>query len=565
MASPLGIIPSVGPENFKYGDQNQASIFSSKHIIRKTSNPETSPLSFGEPKIIHKNDVYDISTSNIITQLEKVPSMSLKWSDFAYCRDYGVYPNNRLVICRRFPAPVLDDLTGSGLPEPMTTLVSWMGEDVDLLNFSFGEKWGDAEATFTNILNGVGKDIGLEKGSGIKLGNELSEGGNLAPLPGATEILQRNILQRLGIVSDGGAEIVPSGTPNLIKEAKQRKLVPDDSAGSGLTGKFTVAVKCAWEQKFISGVDPTFIYYDILRTVLSFGGSDAVFYLGKKSNLKGLENVLNRFTENPASVIRGIVEAIKDEVLKLVERISKVITNVKAGLKEAPPEKGIVRTVIDVFRTPNNQQPDGSDATNVLSSVVSFIGSVIKTFTDTLIKKYKVQLIGVVSALTGLPSTPWHVTIGNPLRPILVSGDMLCNDVTVNLGKQLSFNDLPSYIECTFTLTSARELGIDEIFEKLTNGGLRISEDADSYWNKENSTTGTQSNTPTGSQGATNITDNKDESVETPPASDGQSKTGNVNAGNAVNPDAISINTTTIPPFVAAPPVPSFGFPGTIT
>jgi hypothetical protein len=529
MASPLGIIPSVGPENFKYGDQNQASIFSSRHIIRKTSSPETSPLSFREPEIIHKNDVYDISTANIIEKLGRIDAMKLKWSDFAYCRDYGVYPNNRLVICRRFPNPVLDDLTGSGLPEPMTTLVSWMGEDVDLLNFNFGEVWTEAEASFTKILDNAGDDIGLCK-IGIKLGTDVfAKGGNILPLPGATEILQRKILESIGIVGEGGGEILPSGTPNLIKEAKQRKLVADGSAGSGLKGKFTVTVKCAWEQKFISGVDPTFIYYDILRTVLSFGGSDAVFYLGKKSNLGGLGDVLNNMLTNPAAIITKVINALTESILTLSQTILDTISSVRAGLEKNKESDG------------GNPAPETDPQSQILGALGD-VANIVKTFSDTLIQKYKVVILGVVSALTGLPSTPWHVTIGNPLRPILVSGDMLCGDVTVNLGKQLSFNDLPSYIECNFTLTSARELGIDEIFEKLSNGGLRISEDAPSYWNKENPTNGTQSNTPTGSQGATNETDTKDPSVSPPTASEGQSKTGNVNAGNVVNPDANSTN-----------------------
>ena len=51
---------------------------------------------------------------------------------------------------------------------------------------------------------------------------------------------------------------------------------------------------------------------------------------------------------------------------------------------------------------------------------------------------------------------------------------MICERVSVSLGPSLSFNDLPSTIECEFTLESARSLGINEIFTKLSSGHLRV-------------------------------------------------------------------------------------------
>ena len=122
---------------------------------------------------------------------------------------------------------------------------------------------------------------------------------------------------------------------------------------------------------------------------------------------------------------------------------------------------------------------------NPLDGVQSILKDVATTLTSTIAKKYKIPLMGIVTSLTGLSSTPWHITIGNPIRPIFSSGDMLCKDVKVNLGSQLSFNDLPSYIECEFTLESARNLGADEIFEKLSAGSLRVSEQAPSFYNSD--------------------------------------------------------------------------------
>jgi hypothetical protein len=572
--SPLGLIPAIETGNFKYGSEQsgQSSIFSSKHIIRKNEarkgfNPfGQNPLEFGAPNTLHNNDVYNISTSNIIEKLNDIPSMRLKWSDFAYCRDYGVYPNNRLIICRRFNNPVLDDLTFYGLDttektaiEPISTLITWFDDQSEVLTFDFGEKWIDAEASFTEILNQVGNDIGLGKaGPGIKLGDQVAGGLQAVPFPGASEILQRRILKSLGIIDEtsSSSEIIPSGTPNLIKQARQRELVKDGTPGSSLTGKFKVTVKCAWEQKFISGVDPTFIYYDILRTILSFGGSDAVFYLGKKSNLGKLDQFFqNYIKEGPIEQIKKVLTALKIQVEKAVETIKTTINNIKEGLE---------KTIKEAENPPSSENKEENDKENqdaankekateadanlgVIGQTLNLVKNFIQSFVDTLIKKYRVAILGVVSALTGLPSTPWHVTIGNPLRPILSSGDMECSDVNIKLGPQLSFNDLPSYIECSFTLTSARNLGIDEIFEKLSNSGLRVSEEAPSFWNTEASSNTVYSIDPTTGVAATQSgtqssgqTVFSDFSENVSAALGTQSKVGSENQGTSVNPDANS-------------------------
>lgn len=559
--SPLGLI-EPGTTNHDYKSGN--SIFSSKHrfISYNNSQISESPLSFGTPNEIHSlneegKGVYDIKTSNIIERLKDIPSMALKWSDFAYCRDYGVYPNNRLIVCRRFNEPVLDDLTFYGLNssgntaiQPITTLISWYDDKKEVIEFSFSEQWVDAETSFTNLLNNAGDDIGLGK-IGIKLGDDISKGLNIVPLPGATEKFQRQILERLGIVSQGGSEIIPSGTPNLIKEAKQRKLISDKQSGSGLTGKFNIKVSCSWEQKFISGVDPTFVYYDILRTVLTFGGSEAVFYLGKRSNLGGLGKFFQDFIKDGSiAQIGKIIDSIQESVKKIAKRIGEVFEGLinqasSAGMSSEDKEK----EQDDVQKKADEQAKKASEKEkDLLTRGLNELTNIIESFADTLIKKYRVIILGIVSSLTGLPSTPWHVTIGNPLRPIFSSGDMECSSVTVKLGSQLSFNDLPSYIECEFTLSSARNLGTDEIFEKLSNTGIRVvneginttsTDGINSFWSQEIEVF--QKDVISASQ--SRPTDFTAPGVLEGSQSD-TTKVGNVDSGTSVNPDANSENTT---------------------
>jgi hypothetical protein len=554
-SSPLGLIQEAA---FTYNGEN--SQFSNRNYLRKnlgrTNTTDSSagqtplspnPLSFGSPSEIHNDEVYDIRTTNIIEKLNEYPSMRLKWADFAYCRDYGVYPNNRLIVCRRFPQPIIDDLTFAGSDtssngaeygsEPISTLISWFDDSKNILEFSFGEEWTEAGVNFKDLLNDVGKDFSLT--GGLSLGDVLNKAANVIPLPGSTEGLQRIILEKLGFIEPGNADIIPSGTPNLIKQSKQRSLIAEDQPGSGLKGKFTVNVKCAWEQKFISGVDPTFVYYDILQTILAFGGSAAVFYLGKRSNLGKLDSKLQKLLKPGGAIelVNEIATAFKEAFDKLKDEISKQVSLLIDSSTQTPK---------DDSKTPEQQQQQERD--NQVSAAQSAVTKILDTFVQTIVKKYRVQAIGIVTSLTGLPSTPWHVTLGNPLRPIFSSGDMLCEDVNVNLGPQLSFNDLPSYIEVDFKLTSARNLGIDEIMEKLSCGGIRILREEPTFWNTIGNGTFSTAEPITTSTASSATQDNKEEdssqNITATQSSNDQSKVGNENStgtasttGQVVNPD----------------------------
>ena len=553
-SSPLGLILEG---DFSYGDGGN-SRFSTKNTLNKTSANSKSglvqhPLTLQSPDTVHVDEVYDIGTFNIIRQLENYPTMKLKWADFAYCRDYGVYPNNRLVVCRRFDHPMIDDLTFSGkdgASEPISTLITWMPESTEILSFNFGESWVEAQASFKDLLNDVGDDMGLGK-INFKLGDALSAGMNLVSLPGFTQGLQRAILGEAGLIDKSSVDIIPSGTPNLIKESMQRKLIKDDSAGSGLVGKFSVVVKCAWEQKFISGVDPTLIYYDILQTILAFGGSQAVFYLGKRSNLGGLGAALEDFLKpgGATRLIKKVVESFAAALSALTKEINELVGKFfDSNYGEKDSGGG------GSEKTPDQIEADEkANRDKTINDAQGQVTTIIKGFADTIIKKYRIQALGVVTTLTGLPSTPWHITIGNPLRPIFSSGDMLTQDVKVNLGAQLSFNDLPSYIECEFTLASARNLGIDEIIEKLSCSGIRISNEHPTFWNTqpdpgENQPSGPTPSTPAAGATPSTPTDNKQEdelqNVAATQSTSEQSKVGNENStgtasttGQQVNPD----------------------------
>ena len=428
-------------------------------------------------RAIHSDDIYDTSISNIIKQTSEAfyvkkdsgkyksfnPTsggevfypLLLKAADFAYLKNVGVYPNNRLIVCRRYDTPVGDDPLQIA-QNPNATLISWIPEGEDFVNLTVGEEWTQAKASFTDLFNEMGSDImsksfkDANKGTG--LGDMIGGGLGALPLPGFTEILQRRIFQK--IMGDETFQVkIPSGTPNLIKEAKQRKLIGYDEEGSSLKGRISIKVKCEWEQKFISGIDPTNVWLDILALVLRFGSSPSVFYIGSNKHTKAIEDYVYRLSNDPMSTIS-----------ELIKEITSSLKEVAQGLRDTADK--LKKAASDIISDPTKVFDVGEELKQKLKSGIDLV---IKG----VVEKYKVRFIGVMKALTGDSSTPWHITVGNPLRPTFCSGDMLCEEVTITMGPNLAFNDLPSSIKAEFTLTNARNLGIQEIIKKFNTGQFR--------------------------------------------------------------------------------------------
>jgi hypothetical protein len=356
----------------------------------------------------------------------------------------------------------------------MSILITWRKPDEDFFDISFGEEWEDAKADFTEVLNNIGTDV-------LKLsplGGVAGAAFGGVPLPGFTEQLNRFVLEKIGIYEAGASsELLPAGNPNLIKMAKRRKTVNPAQAGSGLTCTASVKFICEYEQKFISGIDPTIVYMDILGNAARFGTSHHDSYgLSGKFGQK-----VKQWVDNPKSILDDILKGVKAGLTaasnEMKDQISKQyddqITEAKANETAASADTG--KPAPEETESQRLEKEKGKEVTNVqkllkpINDIINKLGNSVAA----TVRKYREEIYGIVNALSLSPSTPYHVTIGNPLRPVFCSGDMYTTSVTLTLGKTLAFNDLPSDIKMEFTLQNARPWGLAEIMAKFNTGHLR--------------------------------------------------------------------------------------------
>ena len=81
---------------------------------------------------------------------------------------------------------------------------------------------------------------------------------------------------------------------------------------------------------------------------------------------------------------------------------------------------------------------------------------------------------GMKSILIGAPVGNWHLTVGNPLNPIAVIGNLICEVVTFNFGQELGPDDFPDELEATVTLQHGMARDLDAIESMFNRGAGRI-------------------------------------------------------------------------------------------
>jgi hypothetical protein len=400
------------------------------------------------------NDVYDTSINSIIDYTSHFNSMKLIPADFAYLKNVGVYPNNRLIVARRYASPVYNDLT-IVTQSPVSTVVSWIPPEQDtFFDISFGEEWIDENSGFKDLLD--------------KLTHEFTNKavGDVLPVPipmgGFTVGFQAAVLQKLGVnISPSN---LPDGNANIIRSAKRRKVMED---GASLKCDISVKVIVEYEQKWINGVDPTIVFLDIINNALRFGTSYSQFLINGQLSGKLKEFFDDFRTGNWDAAIKLIVQAVIDAIDIVKDKILGFMTQAVDSTKQpsTTTTPGPLGGLTNPVQQAGNSQL-GDFLLGSLKKAATNIGSAI-------FSKYKHQLNAIIAGMTGESSVPWHLTLGNPKKPFFSSADMLCDEVKLSFGNTLSFNDLPSTIRMEFNLKNARPLGMQEIFDRFNIGGGR--------------------------------------------------------------------------------------------
>lgn len=367
-------------------------------------------------------------------------SIKLKYSDFAYLKKLGVYPSNRMIVARRFPVGVGDDLL-SYKNSPLSVVPSWIEDGKNFVDITFNEVWNPV--TSVDLAGSTGKGLEGWNFKSDKVKEFLDKGAGIFTLPGFTEWLQYYLFEKIEITDQKNLKLLPTGNPNIIRKAMTRPTFEPGAEFSGLNYTFTIDINNEYEIKYIDGVDPTLIYFDIISNLLSFGTSESQFQFD------------GRFSQKAREIIDNLSSGDFNTVMQqLGDLLGGLLTTTAA----------IAKTVKEFVLGTLNVDGKSQTPTEALLS--------------SQIKKYRIKFLGIINALTGSPSGIYHVTIGNPLRPLFASGDLVPEGpMKITLGSELGYNNLPTTIKFSCKLKNARPCGLQEIYKKFSPAPIRQAED----------------------------------------------------------------------------------------
>ena len=446
----------------------------------------------------------------------------LRTSDFIYLMDIGVYPINRMVILKRFGtnSPSYDlndhDLSRSAkMGQSTSTVVGWVKNDSDFFDFSFNEVW----KTQSKWLHEVIREI-IQQQFGTDIGS-------IFPLPGWGQGLMFKLMERFG-----GTGIQPMGNPNLLREGVTR-----ETDSTGLNSNLSFKLETVYEMKYVNGVDPSLVFHNTIQNLMNMGTSDMEFLFKNSATIRNIEkmandpninnlkallsdlvttavNMISEQITNLKSKLKAGKDAISKEIKTAAKNNAQDKTNIENQDKAVSAGKGkeidyvnsngetvkwkpdddyynkavkehdsrvkkekettAVQAITAKLSSAKNKILDWASTLDDAMGLSKMIKSGINSILSMTISRYKWPLLGAINQSTGSNNTPWHLTIGNPMSPILSMSNIKVSNVSVKLGSELLFNDLPKFIYVTINIEQARNLGKQEMLRMF---GVKFKRD----------------------------------------------------------------------------------------
>lgn len=402
-----------------------------------------------------------------------------KMQDFIYLKYYNQIPNNYLVTLRRYTRPCEDKMFGldfdasvsnalAGNPDgymALATACTYLGEKPgnklsDILKFDYGMNWEDKEAKVEVLKN---SDEGLAqqlRQNGVRGVQKVDDShmsattGRMAMRRNATSSIRQSMVFAASVQGKGigvgeaharmhsydgfefgaryGEEFY--GDVNVVNKVKMR------SRGLTFSNNFTLNFE--YSLKSLKCVNPRIAMMDILANFLILTGNYGNFW-GGATLFYGQHSIAPQYG-NPKYLREG----------KYGKYITSLWNDVKQGFEalsmNSDGTQGNALTALKNVLTGGIQDLIG----NLLGGSIGNAGTALAP----------------AALLSGNPSGFWHVTVGNPLDPIAMMGNMAVTKTSVQVSDVLGYDDFPTEIKFSVELEHARPRD-NAFIESMFNAG----------------------------------------------------------------------------------------------
>lgn len=425
----------------------------------------------------------DCSIQNLV-QLSKQPDSILgqaryKFSDFMYCRDVGKISNNHLITLRRFDHPVpdnifrgttIDDNASLSVKGDIGRLITWFGTDdnklEDIIKFKYKATWKELEA---KIQEKQSEESDPQRGVVGGLVNLFSPGYNNATAKGIAPNALALILGEDG--SRGFLSSAPyANNPAVNGSAydNNRVYAPKDSIRSThiYDGKLEFAneftLKFAYKLRGYDNINARNAFLDLLGNILVVTYKSGTFWPGEqritgapqnKAGWKKAESFIDKGLDAGGSFITALMngESFGDAGENFLQTVG-----------------GLVSSSFGIDLGEALKDPIGTLKTLGSKAMGAGFGGALKSMFKNQLGRPAVYAFD--SLLTNDVVGTWHVTIGNPLNPIVVMGNLIITDCELKLNGPLGLDDFPTEINLSVTLKHATPRDSTDIQRMFTKG-----------------------------------------------------------------------------------------------
>lgn len=440
------------------------------------------------------------------------------FQDFVFCKDWNIIPNNRMITLRRYFAPVTDNIEFDNYKEyedenvlledntvkakqpvektnspfaPLATAVTYFGEGTgnelsNILNFSAKYNWKPIKAELSPITidaqaNDMGEGLigegghgilsGAMKAMSIMTGFTRALNGQLNPMNNAANAVPPDPY------NNGPYENRILGPVNVIMDTikRERGLIFEQN---------NLKIKFSYVSRPIAGINNKAVLLDLLANILVmcyangswFGGLERFRSSNRTTYPFTAGKVMNRLYKGQLFGKNGAIrlaasQAWDQSTHGLGDMLSEAMKDMKNLVSAMWNQLMSVVKGLTGNQQESDERKQKAKAHYEAALGGKFVGGFQSVIAAKVLRGATIPWVhGKRALLTGDPVGEWHLTIGNPLNPIAMIGNLVCDGVSIKWSDELGPDDFPIGFEAEVTLKHA--LGRDrEAIESMFNRG----------------------------------------------------------------------------------------------
>ena len=376
------------------------------------------------------------------------------YRDFIQAEHYGQISNEFLITLRRFAFPIGDDIrntvgtddsgTEFDKSEPdLARAVTWLSpalgnEMKDILGFGTGFGWEDITADVQTV---TGADTQSRRGSiGAMIENNPLAKGVEAGINGYSAAQAERISTK-GHGFDPLSKTYPNfvyGPYNAIKSVLAR-----NKDGLKFDSEFTL--NFYYDLRGFDNTSPKVVFMDVISNLLAITYNNAPFWGGA-----------TRYTSS-GSTGKPFGDFDKLKNGDYAGYLGSLATQLKSSMGAGFSDLGKAADGLL-----NGKGLNAIGDSKILDNLIG----------GSLMKQLGTPSGGdiIQAFLTGDPTGQWHLTVGNPMNPMMVCGNLCLESAKFEFEGPLSFEGFPSKLKMTVALKPGRPRDKAEI-ESMFNAG----------------------------------------------------------------------------------------------